>query len=71
MLVALIELIDYRPFCSWGGLVDTPPGVTHEDMDRLYAEYQAEESDAEFCDWLILNHGCKEVPCGFAMLGDS
>lgn len=73
MLITLIELNEScPPFCSFGGLVETPSEITPDDMPRLYAkwysEWEANNAIEEFCDWLCKNHGCKEVKCGFAML---
>ncbi len=72
MLIALIELRNDPPFCEFGGLVETPPEITHDEMPGFYAEWfselQADNTRDEFCEWLCKNHGCKEVACGFAML---
>ena len=75
MLVTLIELRNDPPFCEFGGLVDTPPEITPEDMPRLYTKWCSESevgnTDDDFCPWLCKNHGCSEVNCGFAILEDS
>ncbi len=67
--MALIELNDCcRPFCRFGGVVETPEGITYEDMPRLHREWQQGDSADEFADWLVRNHGCTEIPCGYALL---
>jgi len=69
MLVALIELNDScHPFCEFGGVVETPKGITHEDMPDLYRQWVEKESKDAFAEWLVRNHGCTEIKCGFAML---
>ena len=70
MLVALIELNEsHRPFCDFGGVVETPEVITQDDMPRLHRQWEQEESPDAFADWLVRNHGCTEVQCGFAILG--
>jgi len=69
MLVALIELNDSGyPFCDFGGAVETPTGITHEDMPKLYCQWVKEDSHDAFAAWLVRNHGCTEIRCGFAIL---
>ena len=41
MLITLIEL-NGSPFCSFGGLVETPSEITPDDMPRLYAKWYSE-----------------------------
>ena len=69
--VALVETDESGfPFCRWGGLVEIPPGMSSSDMHAAYKEWQASDSGDVFVDWLIANRGCKELDCGWAIVGE-
>ena len=62
------------PFVHFGGVVETPEGVTHEDMNRLYVEWHMEWQKSggtgeEFIEWLIRTQNCTEVQMAYAIVG--
>ncbi len=73
MKIVLIE--ENNEVTTFGGVVITPRSITHEDMPRLNAEYEAECQEAgsytgQFIDWLIRKHGCtEEKEVCFAFVG--
>jgi hypothetical protein len=69
MLIALIPLHESgSPYCYCSGLIESetlPPA----DVVPPYAEWETAGSKLGFTEWLVANHGCCKVTCGYALLG--
>lgn len=68
MKIAILETTDTPPFVSFGGLIET--GAAPEQIAACWEEWSHGNQDEEFADWLIKKVGCREIPCGYVIVGD-